>query len=352
MSPQTTLTLVLSVILVCPLLACAALLEYGSRGAAQALVTLLAALCLALLPFLSRLVLHIVVNRDLSRVCAFTARLRQGGFPEPFTLPVETAEEHSLLRLKRHLNWMLHVLRDRERRLLWRLEETDQVRRDMEALSRRDPLTGLGNRRHFETTLAALPPETWTTGERHLLLIDCDKFKHVNDTHGHQAGDDVLRILAAILLESLREGTDRAFRLGGDEFAALLACRQEQAVAVAERIRARFLDANGRGCSLSIGLSSCGQSQGQAQNVCAHAPTANAQALCACGHGPNACGSAQDGRAASWNAVIARADAALYQVKRAGGNGLRVYPTGPDREQPAQRPQSTSGHGAEGAASR
>uniref|UniRef100_A0A7C4EJ46 diguanylate cyclase n=1 Tax=Fundidesulfovibrio putealis TaxID=270496 RepID=A0A7C4EJ46_9BACT len=348
MSPQTTLTLVLSVILVCPLLACAALLEYGSRAAAQSLVTLLAALCLAMLPFISRLVLHIVVNRELSRVCAFTARLRQGGFPEPFTLPVETTDEHSLLRLKRHLNWMLHVLRDRERRLLWRLEETDQVRRDMEALSIRDPLTGLGNRRHFETTLAALPPETWAAGERHLLLIDCDKFKHVNDTHGHQAGDDVLRILAAILLESLREGTDRAFRLGGDEFAALLACRQDQAVAVAERIRTRFLDANGRGCSLSMGLSPCGQGQG----ACGHVQSARASGQCVCGNGSGACGSAQDGRGASWNAVIARADAALYQVKRAGGNGLRVYPTGLDREQPAQRPQSASGQGAEGAASR
>jgi len=288
-SPHIKLSFILGLIMVGPSLAAMSLLETGRTSSALVLLTLHAALGLALLPFLSRAILRLVVFRDLEELSDFSARLRTGGLPQPFNLPVESADEHMLIRLKRNLNWMLHLLGDREKRLLWRLEETDRLRRDMEDLSRRDPLTSLGNRRAFEDALARVEP---AGPDRHLLLIDCDKFKQVNDAHGHQAGDEVLIVLARILSDSLRAGLDQAFRLGGDEFAVLLGCGEPQARDVAERIRTRFRESNGRGCTLSMGLAPLRPISGSSL--------------------------------APWGGVVARADTALYDAKGAGGNRLSL----------------------------
>ena len=96
----------------------------------------------------------------------------------------------------------------------------------------RDPLTGLGNRRAFQAGLAAAlaRPET----EAALLLLDLDRFKHVNDSLGHPVGDALLRLVAQRLRASLRGG-DTLVRLGGDEFAILLP-RAEGAEPLAERL--------------------------------------------------------------------------------------------------------------------
>ncbi len=96
----------------------------------------------------------------------------------------------------------------------------------------RDPLTGLGNRRAFQAALAAAlaRPET----EAALLLLDLDRFKHVNDSLGHPVGDALLRLVAQRLRASLRGG-DTLVRLGGDEFAILLP-RAEGAEPLAERL--------------------------------------------------------------------------------------------------------------------
>lgn len=81
-----------------------------------------------------------------------------------------------------------------------------------------DPLTGLGNRRHFDERLRAeLDRVDAGAGELSLVLLDLDDFKSVNDGLGHEAGDDVLREVAGCL----RQGGE-AFRLGGDEFALVL----------------------------------------------------------------------------------------------------------------------------------
>ncbi|GFK93544.1 Diguanylate cyclase DosC [Fundidesulfovibrio magnetotacticus] len=291
MSPQLKLFLLLAPVSVLPSLAAMALLESGRERQALAVLAVHAALGLGLLPFFARFALHVSVFKELAKVCDFAASLRRGIFPEPFVLPVEQEDENLLLRLKRSLNWMLHSLDSREKSLLGRLAETDQARRDMEDASRKDPLTGLGNRRHFEQVLAGLPPVNGCNGASHrLLLLDCDKFKSVNDTYGHLAGDEVLRALADIMQECLRSDRDWAFRLGGDEFAAILACSGEQARLVAERIRERFKMANGRGCTLSMGITSC-----------LPAP----------------------GRPANWNTVISRADAAVYEAKGTGGDAVR-----------------------------
>jgi len=86
-----------------------------------------------------------------------------------------------------------------------------------------DRLTGLANRANFHRALEHLLAATIARGTRGaLLLIDLDRFKEINDTLGHDAGDEVLRIAGKALMRVVREG-DLVARLGGDEFALLLA---------------------------------------------------------------------------------------------------------------------------------
>lgn len=101
-----------------------------------------------------------------------------------------------------------------------------------------DHLTGLANRRAFFEA-AELELARWRRSPRPLSLIvfDVDHFKRVNDTHGHPAGDDVLRQLAGILSATFRD-VDVVARIGGEEFAVLLPSTDlEGAMAVADRLR-------------------------------------------------------------------------------------------------------------------
>jgi diguanylate cyclase (GGDEF)-like protein len=100
-----------------------------------------------------------------------------------------------------------------------------------------DPLTGLKNRRSFEEALRDhLARYRQDGGHGALLTLDIDRFKRINDSRGHLAGDDVLRALAEALQDHLREG-DVAGRLGGDEFALLLADTDEaQAREIGRRV--------------------------------------------------------------------------------------------------------------------
>ena len=107
-------------------------------------------------------------------------------------------------------------------------------------LATHDALTGLYNRREMNRLLA----EEIVRGRRYqrpvsLLLIDLDRFKEVNDTFGHPAGDLVLQAVSATICESVRS-LDRVARYGGEELAVILPeTSQAQAVMVAERIRTR-----------------------------------------------------------------------------------------------------------------
>jgi diguanylate cyclase (GGDEF)-like protein len=105
-------------------------------------------------------------------------------------------------------------------------------------LSLRDPLTGLGNRRHFRSALERSIEIAARSGESILLLLlDIDHFKSINDTHGHLAGDQVLKAVGRCLAGCVRP-MDIVARYGGEEFAMILPnCRPACGHAVAERIR-------------------------------------------------------------------------------------------------------------------
>ncbi len=104
--------------------------------------------------------------------------------------------------------------------------------------SMRDPLTGVGNRRLGETVLAGWLEEYHRFQRSFgVLFIDIDRFKDVNDEHGHNVGDDALKVIARTLGDNVRQG-DQVIRWGGEEFVILLADADATALgAAAERFR-------------------------------------------------------------------------------------------------------------------
>ena len=140
--------------------------------------------------------------------------------------------------------------------------ELDDARRLNERLARQDSLTNVRTRRVFQEVLA----HEWEHYARHdaefcVILVDLDYFKEVNDQFGHQAGDDALRVVGAVLNEHSR-GCDLVGRYGGDEFVILLPKTDvEGARTVAERltrqIRTAQFSTPGLSVTLSIGVASC-----------------------------------------------------------------------------------------------
>ena len=123
----------------------------------------------------------------------------------------------------------------RKKRFTERLRDNVQLSIEM-AIT--DALTGLHNRRYMETHLGSLIEQASTRGKPlSVLVIDIDFFKSVNDTHGHDAGDDVLREFAVRIRKSIR-GIDLACRYGGEEFVIVMPETDlHVAGMVAERLR-------------------------------------------------------------------------------------------------------------------
>lgn len=119
--------------------------------------------------------------------------------------------------------------------------ELQQRQRDLERMTRQDSLTGLFNRKTFtELTRLELDRAKRQGTPTSLLLVDLDHFKKINDTHGHPAGDAVLRHVATLLGTGVRN-TDLVGRLGGEEFIILLpATTIESAQRLAEKLRQRL----------------------------------------------------------------------------------------------------------------
>ncbi|MCP9494346.1 MAG: diguanylate cyclase [Pyrinomonadaceae bacterium MAG19_C2-C3] len=148
--------------------------------------------------------------------------------------------------------------------LIWRIKQLVEVKETIDRLraeAERDHLTGLANRRRFRTAFAQ-EVERWRRYNVPcaLLLVDIDFLKRINDTHGHDAGDVVIRQVANALTEFSRDN-DTAARLGGEEFALLLAgTTDERAAVVAERllqhIAATPIENIGT-VTVSIGVAAC-----------------------------------------------------------------------------------------------
>jgi diguanylate cyclase (GGDEF)-like protein len=135
--------------------------------------------------------------------------------------------------------------------------QSDRLRK----LSTIDGLTGLCNRRGFDDRLK----KEWQRAERYgaslaLLMIDIDGLKEINDTHGHAAGDNVLRMTAVAIRESLR-GSDVGARWGGDEFAIIAPeTSREAAELLARRLLVRLKGSSESGpmISASVGIAVLG----------------------------------------------------------------------------------------------
>jgi diguanylate cyclase (GGDEF)-like protein len=157
-----------------------------------------------------------------------------------------------------------------------------------------DPLTGLFNRRGLVEAARELAEKHAKKAGKPvaMLAFDLDHFKSINDRFGHALGDDVIKLFAATANSSLRL-TDFVVRLGGEEFAAIMPGTLEDGLVVAERIRAAF-EAAGRTVS--------GRFVGATVSV----------------------GVASDATAANIDALLERADAALYAAKANGRNRVEV----------------------------
>lgn len=114
------------------------------------------------------------------------------------------------------------ALRETNRQLHARIEEIGRLQVALQELAVRDSLTGLYNRRYLDETLEREVSRVRREGiPLSLVMLDIDHFKRVNDTYGHQVGDEALRKLAATLLADIR-AEDVACRYGGEEFLVLL----------------------------------------------------------------------------------------------------------------------------------
>jgi diguanylate cyclase len=128
-----------------------------------------------------------------------------------------------------------------EQRLMLSKAEISSLQQSLEAIraeSLTDPLTGLGNRKYFDRSINLAVQNALASGEPlSLLMFDIDHFKSFNDTYGHLTGDQVLRLVATSLKQTIK-GQDITARYGGDEFAVLLPnTALRQALTVADHIR-------------------------------------------------------------------------------------------------------------------
>lgn len=120
-------------------------------------------------------------------------------------------------------------------------EELEQINRELERLATTDPLTGVANRRRFLEQVEQEVQAARRYGrDLSLIMLDLDRFKRINDLHGHQVGDEVL-LRAAKACEAELRATDSVARYGGEEFVILLTeTSGVEAMRVAERLRQRI----------------------------------------------------------------------------------------------------------------
>src|ERR1700704_5191303 len=156
-----------------------------------------------------------------------------------------------------------------------------------------DPLTGMFNRRGFAEACSRVIEREANAGRPVTVMIfDIDHFKGINDRFGHPAGDEILKLFSAVVVNNLRL-SDLSGRIGGEEFAALLPCPLEEGVLVSERVREAF---EGSGIACDEGAVDTTVSIGVAG-------------------GP---------AGTQLEVLLAAADTALYQAKRGGRNRVEA----------------------------
>ena len=193
--------------------------------------------------------------------------------------------------------------------------ELARHRAQLAHLAGHDPLTGLGNRRSLEQDLEVLYAHSRRYGRSFALaMCDIDRFKAYNDTHGHQAGDQALRAVAAAMVRELR-GSDRIYRYGGEEFLLVLPEQTLDTARIAvERVRSvveglaiKHTATGGGALTVSAGIA-------------AYAP----------------------GDPTPLEELLRQADAALYRAKSSGRNRIAVADNRPADEPFPPAPSSTS----------
>jgi diguanylate cyclase (GGDEF)-like protein len=146
---------------------------------------------------------------------------------------------HAILQRERRRTFVQRIqLRGLNQTARRQRRELEALAAQLEAVARRDPLTGIGNRLRLDEDVAMLR-RTVDSPDRPVaaILIDIDHFKEYNDRHGHLAGDEVLREVARTIAINVRP-QDRVYRFGGEEFLVLLeGSDQEAAGEAAERLR-------------------------------------------------------------------------------------------------------------------
>jgi diguanylate cyclase (GGDEF)-like protein len=199
-------------------------------------------------------------------------------------------------------HWRMRVLRtlqaDLMRVLRERTEELEEANRKLALISYVDAVTEVSNRRSFEEELTMEWRRSMRTRSRlSLLMADIDGFKAYNDALGHQAGDDSLKKVAAVIDGCVKRAGDIVARYGGEEFAVLLPDTDTAGAAgLAERIRAAI----------------------DAQNIW-HPATPRGRLTVSIGVATMT--GRDDGEP---SALVKAADGALYQAKRDGRNLVRV----------------------------
>ena len=161
------------------------------------------------------------------------------------------------------------------------VSELRGIAREMSYQASHDALTGLVNRAEFERRLEAALKSARGEGVGHVVTyLDLDRFKTVNDTCGHMAGDNLLREIAALLKRRVRD-SDTVARVGGDEFAMLLAgCPLDKARQISEDVCQAVADYHFAwqnqmfDIGVSIGLVEVGQESGSAESVLSAADSA------------------------------------------------------------------------------
>ena len=213
-----------------------------------------------------------------------------------FTIPLVVEKNLTVAKVKLENESLRLELEAALREVKEKNHQLEQSLKRVEEMAATDPLTGLYNRRHFSRVLDQLFAEAQRY-EKDLscVMIDLDGYKQLNDTYGHQVGDQLLVMAGKVITANLRR-SDVAARYGGDEFVLLLPqTSAEEAAAVAQRIRDEFFQASAvvlkrsRGATMSIGVGSLGVS-----------------------------------RPAHADQLVAKADAALYQAKDAGRDRISV----------------------------